>query len=162
MPLLNVRFWRKAKSFMDKAKIELVKNWLSKGKHDLDTAKILSESESSLLDTAIYHCQQAAEKAIKGFLTFHDIRFEKTHDILSLLTLALPKSETLSAYLDIGNELTPYASEFRYPGDEATPGKDEFQTALDSANKIYQGILSLLPSETHPRKRNKSPKAEGA
>jgi HEPN domain-containing protein len=32
----------------------------------------------------MFHCQQAAEKALKAFLTFHDQPFRKTHDLASL------------------------------------------------------------------------------
>jgi HEPN domain-containing protein len=30
------------------------------------------EGEEPYLDTAVYHCQQAAEKAIKAYLTYRD------------------------------------------------------------------------------------------
>ena len=33
---------------------------------------------------ALYHCQQAAEKALKGFLAFHDHPFRRTHDLREL------------------------------------------------------------------------------
>lgn len=78
-------------------------------------------------------------------MTFHDVRFEKTHDIVSLLTLASQKNEGLSRFMEIGNRLTPYATEFRYPGDDTMPNKEEFDDALQAAQKIYQYILSLLP-----------------
>ena len=146
---LSVKYLKKEKYFMNDPKIELVKSWMTKAKHDLETAKIVSESEKHLLDTAIYHCQQAAEKTIKGFLTFHDIRFEKTHDIVSLLTLALKKNEGLSHFLDRGSYLTPYATEFRYPGDEAMPSKEEFDEALKAAQEIYQYVSSLLPKNSY-------------
>jgi HEPN domain-containing protein len=57
---------------MDEAKRELVQSWLTKAQHDLAAARKLSDEPDSYLDTAIYHCQQAAEKVIKGFLVFHD------------------------------------------------------------------------------------------
>ena len=75
---------------MDDAKRELVQGWLIKAQHDLATARKLTTDPDPYLDTAIYHCQQAAEKAVKGFLVFHDQRFEKTHDIQLLITLAAP------------------------------------------------------------------------
>ncbi len=75
---------------MDEAKRDLVRAWLTKAQHDLASAHKLSTDPDPYLDTAIYHCQQAAEKAIKGFLVFHDQRFEKTHDIEALIALAIP------------------------------------------------------------------------
>jgi HEPN domain-containing protein len=46
----------------------LTRDWLVKAKHDLQTARIVSATPDGPLDTAIYHCQQAAEKALKGWL----------------------------------------------------------------------------------------------
>ena len=55
---------------MDEGKKSVVQSWLVKAQHDLASAHRLAEGEDPLLDTAIYHCQQAAEKAIKGFLVY--------------------------------------------------------------------------------------------
>ena len=57
---------------MTDAKAQLVRNWLTKAQHDLASARVLAESTPPLLDTAIYHCQQAAEKAIKGYLVYQE------------------------------------------------------------------------------------------
>ena len=75
---------------MDEARRRLVQGWLTKAQHDLTTARKLGEGPSPLLDTAIYHCQQAGEKAVKGFLAFHDEPPPRTHDIEFLLSLAIP------------------------------------------------------------------------
>ncbi len=50
---------------MDGAKRELVAARLTKAQHDLASARKLAEPPDSLLDTALYHCQQSAEKAVK-------------------------------------------------------------------------------------------------
>ncbi len=71
---------------MDEAKRQLVQSWLIKAQHDLATARKLAADPEPYLDTAIYHCQQAAEKAVKGFLVFHDEEFEKTHNLPLLVT----------------------------------------------------------------------------
>lgn len=60
-------------------KQQLVGAWLAKAHSDLDTARLLIRDEKRLLDVAMYHCQQTAEKAIKAWLTAHDLIFPKTH-----------------------------------------------------------------------------------
>jgi HEPN domain-containing protein len=70
------------------AKDELAKTWLVKAAHDLESARRLAAGDTPLLDTAIYHCQQAAEKAVKGWLSYHLIGFERTHDIRLLVMTA--------------------------------------------------------------------------
>ena len=42
-------------------------------------AKLLIAGEANA--EALFHCQQAVEKALKAFLTFHEGTFRKTHDL---------------------------------------------------------------------------------
>lgn len=51
---------------MDNGCGEWVQSWLEKAGHDLETARRLIEREPIITDTAVYHCQQAAEKALKA------------------------------------------------------------------------------------------------
>ena len=81
---------------MDDAKREMVQAWPLKARHDQLSARRLSEGPNPILDTAIYHCQQAAEKALKALLTYYDQPFQKTHDLGVLLRLALPFESDLS------------------------------------------------------------------
>ena len=50
---------------MDDTSRELLRSWLTKASNDLRNARIVGEAQDGPLDTAIYHCQQAAEKAVK-------------------------------------------------------------------------------------------------
>jgi len=135
---------------MSAAKNELVKSWLTKAKRDLESAQRLSQEPDPYLDTAIYHCQQAAEKAIKGFLVFHDHRFEKTHDIEVLMQLAIAYNKDFSSWLDAGDTLTPYVAAYRYPGDVIEPSKEEFAEALKLADGIVSFVIKSLPKEVYP------------
>jgi HEPN domain-containing protein len=142
---------KKGKSCMDDAKRELVQIWLTKAQHDLAAARKLSADPNPYLDMAIYHCQQVAEKAVKGFLVFHDQRFDKTHDIESLISLAMPFKEGFSSWLGAGQRLTPYAGMFRYPGERLEPDRPEFEQALQEAQGLYDFVVSLLPPDVHPQ-----------
>lgn len=132
------------------AKLELVRNWLIKAQHDLAAARKLSADPDPYLDVAVYHCQQAAEKAIKGFLVFHDQPFEKTHDVEVLITLALRYDARFSEWLEAAIRLTPYATEFRYPSDLLEPAPDEFEQAMEAASRLYSFTVSLLPPNVRP------------
>ncbi len=48
------------------AKHSLVRNRIMKARRDLLSAKKLARGKERYLDTAIYHCQQLAEKVVKG------------------------------------------------------------------------------------------------
>lgn len=132
------------------AKLELVQNWLVKAQRDLAAARKLSVGPDPYLDVAVYHCQQAAEKALKGFLVFHDQPLEKTHDVGVLVALALRYDAGMADWLEAAAHLTPYATEFRYPGGLLEPSLSEFNHALEVARGVYAYVLSLLPPEVCP------------
>lgn len=101
---------------------------------------------------AIYHCQQAAEKAVKGFLAFHDHRLERTHDVERLVGLAAACEPGFTNWVNVASLLTPYATAYRYPGEAAVlePGRQEFEDALASATGLVAYVRSALPSEVQP------------
>ena len=101
---------------------------------------------------AIYHCQQAAEKAVKGWLQSQDDPFPKTHDIEDLTAQAARLNGDFSQFAKSAAVLTPYVSAFRYPGgsDEPMPAHEEFNEALQLAQAIYDFVLNLLPTEARP------------
>jgi hypothetical protein len=55
----------------------LAQAWLKKASSDLAAASILIHGEQKHLDVGSYHCQQAAEKAIKAYLTARETLFPK-------------------------------------------------------------------------------------
>jgi HEPN domain-containing protein len=137
---------------MDEATQELVREWLQRAERDLRSARTLASAPDPLLDTAIYHCQQAAEKAIKGWLQARDVPFAKTHDLVELVKLASDVSAEFGALAEAAEVLTPYATAFRYPGGafESLPSSEEFEDALRQAQTVYTFVLERLPKEVHP------------
>jgi HEPN domain-containing protein len=137
---------------MDEAAQELVRDWLTRASHDLQAAQILATPENQWLDTAIYHCQQAAEKSVKAWLQSNDDPFPKTHDIEELVERALSINPDFRKFAKAASVLTPYVSAFRYPGgfDEPMPSRAEFDVALQPAHDIYDFVLDLLPKEAKP------------
>jgi HEPN domain-containing protein len=126
---------------------ELVKNWIVKAQHDLLAAQKLSSDSEIYADIAIYHCQQSAEKAIKGFLILHDRAFPRTHDLRLLVQLALVLNPSFQNYQEAAELLTPYATAFRYPSDIMQPTAEELQEAIERASEIFNFITSLLSDE---------------
>jgi len=66
---------------VDPVLIAETKAWLRKAAYDLRVASHSLTASPPLLDDVVFHCQQAAEKTMKGFLTAHDRIFRKTHDL---------------------------------------------------------------------------------
>jgi HEPN domain-containing protein len=135
---------------MDEAKASLIRAWLLRGWHDLESARALAELERPLLDTAIYHCQQAAEKVLKGFLAYHDEPLIKTHDVRFLVQRAAAIEDELRDCLDDAELLTPYATQYRYPNEFAEPNAKEFAQAMDAAERVWGRVADSLPSSLRP------------
>ena len=135
---------------MDPARIELVSAWLLKAWRDLAAARLLSP-RSELRDPALFHCQQAGEKAIKGLLVFVDIPFAKTHDIAALIRVAAKWQPELAAWEEVGESLSQYAVTARYPHIEGFDANDAMlQEALEDAEGLLRQVLACLPTEVHP------------
>jgi HEPN domain-containing protein len=135
---------------MDEAKRELVSNWLRKASHDLAAARLLGASHPPILDVAAYHCQQAAEKALKAYLVFYDQRVAKTHDVGLLLDQVTIIEPGFESWRDMADRLTPLATLYRYPGSSDDLLRSEYDEALDDATNIVQQVLTFLPEDLHP------------
>ena len=130
----------------------IVQAWLIRARNDLALAEFTFEQRNDLLDTAAYHCQQAAEKAVKAFVVSQNIQVPKTHDIRRLIQQALAAKPGFTLYFTDADLLTPLATEFRYPSDDEAPMPTfvQVQEAIAAARRIYDFVLSVLPAETHP------------
>ena len=124
-----------------------MKFWLIKAQRDLAGAQKLA---TDFPDIAIYHCQQGAEKALKGFLILHDIEPGNTHNINTLIqqaSLIKPEWQTLLKEAGI---LSQYNSSYRYPSDptdDFNPSSGELNKAFRVAKDVYRTVLDAMPQE---------------
>ncbi|WP_374237532.1 MULTISPECIES: HEPN domain-containing protein [unclassified Thiocapsa] len=64
----------------------LVGAWIAKAERDLASASPrLLDGTPPYPDTAVYHCQQAGEKALKAFLAAHGRHIRRVHDLVLLI-----------------------------------------------------------------------------
>jgi hypothetical protein len=55
--------------------------WLAKAAQDLRRVDLLLAADPPDPEGGLFHSQQAAEKALKGFLTWHDVPFRRVHEL---------------------------------------------------------------------------------
>lgn len=132
---------------MDEGKQREIRQWITKAENDLHSAETLINGEKQVLDTGVFHCQQAAEKMFKAYLTYKDIPFHKVHDLTALADQCIEIDESFSKVRGIADVLTPYGVSFRYPGDVMEPSIDESKEALRMAHVIRDFILAKLSDE---------------
>ena len=124
--------------------------WMARASGDLRAARHVLAAEPPLLEDAMFHCQQSAEKAFKAFLVWHDQPFRKTHSIEEVGELCLALDETLKPHVDRAAPLTEFAWKFRYPGVAEEPSIEEARAALTTATDVYDAVLARLPDEARP------------
>jgi HEPN domain-containing protein len=132
------------------ARVAEARAWFAKATRDLRAAEVLFAATPPLLGEVVFHCQQAAEKAMKGFLTWHDRPFGKTHDLAVVGGLCVEQDQSLEPVCRRAERLSVFAWVFRYPGDPEEPAGDEAQSALALAREVLEVMLSRLPSELRP------------
>ena len=134
----------------DPARVADCRAWLGRAVADLESAGLLLAAVPPRADTALFHCQQAVEKALKAFLTWRDIPFRKTHNLEEIGEACLKLDSTLRDLVDRVVPLTEYAWKFRYPGELEEPSIEEARNALATAREMYEGIVDRLPVEVYP------------
>ena len=115
--------------------------WLAQGRKDLHAARLLASAEPS---RSCFHSQQAAEKAAKAFLAFHDATFRKTHDLNELGGQCAALNLSLSPLFQEASNLTDYAVVFRYLDAPREPDEDEATAALEIAGRVLEEVSALL------------------
>jgi HEPN domain-containing protein len=123
-----------------------VLSWLRVAENDRRAVKACLDIEPPLRDVAAFHCQQAAEKLLKGFLVHASIDFGKTHDLEKLgqiVAARFPHVEPLAAAM---RDWTNWNIAYRYPdiGEPALlPAAEELTRALDLIANLAQMLRTL-------------------
>jgi len=130
----------------DRALEAITRQWLGHARDDLALARsALKEGSAPFLRDALFHSQQAAEKALKAFLTWHDIPFRKVHDLEIVGAQCCEVDPSLASIVVQARELTRYAWTLRYPGEPYEPEPPEVSGAIDIAAAALEAVLSRLP-----------------
>jgi HEPN domain-containing protein len=118
----------------------LAAEWLRAAEEDLDMAERALSGDDLLIRPALFHCEQAAEKALKSVLAGAGISIPRTHDLVFLLDRIAemrPDLERLRNDLDV---LQAYAIQPRYPGDVVEYTGEEALAALERARQVVARV----------------------
>ncbi|MBN2027964.1 MAG: HEPN domain-containing protein [Actinobacteria bacterium] len=134
----------------DPVRVEEAKGWLVKAEVDLRAAEHERIADPPITPDIVFHAQQLVEKSLKGFLSWSDTPFRKTHNLVELGEQCSKLDGTLEVLLQRAAVLTEYAWKFRYPGEPEEPTALEADEALALAKQVYKAILDRLPEEVRP------------
>ena len=122
-------------------KINIVKEWLDFASKDISCAKYLLDMCPVPLEIICYHCGQAAEKVLKGYLIQHNIEPNRTHDLRLLCKKCANYDKAFAEISQSCVNLTVYGGQPRYPL-EIEIIESDMQKAVVDADYVMN--LSLI------------------
>ena len=120
--------------------------WLRIAQEDLKVAKISLPEE--LFSPVTYHCQQAAEKSLKGYLAYKKQPIIKTHELGKLLEICLKFDKDFEKIYEAARFLNPFATKFRYPTEFDIPDLNDAKLAI----KYAKSIVSLVSKKVSKKR----------
>lgn len=116
--------------------------WLKIVEDDLKSAKALLKAE--IFSSAVYHCQQAAEKALKAYLAFKDQKIIKIHDLVMLVEVCNKFDKDFETLYESAEYLNPFVTKFRYPTEFDIPDYEDTKNAIEQADRIVKFVLKKI------------------
>lgn len=124
-------------------KITIVKEWLRFASNDINCAKHSLSMHPVPVEIICYLCEQAAEKALKGYLVYQNIEPPKTHILKLLCKMCTDIDKSFEEITKQCGNLTLYAVQPRYPFEIEITENDMKKAILD-ADRVMEFILQRL------------------
>jgi HEPN domain-containing protein len=113
-----------------------------KAEGDFVAIRKLARGNEPAHDATCFHCQQGAEKYLKAIVEETGDTVPRTHDLVTLLRLLLPRYKAIARLRRGLHYLTRFAVDIRYPGDNAT--KRQASAAERWAGKVRDACRTIL------------------
>ncbi len=136
-----------ANEYLDDAK-----EWLSFAEADLGVAEHLNKTyHPKPLEIICFHCQQAAEKAVKSIIVLNGSQggIPKKHDLFLLLNQIKNMVSIDEKYYDYADILAPYGVAMRYPN-ELFLEERHAEKAIQMANEFVKWAKLNLDEAENP------------
>jgi HEPN domain-containing protein/predicted nucleotidyltransferase len=130
-----------------RARWEAVERWLAKAEADRRVAVACMAMVPPEVGLAAFHCQQAVEKLLKGFLVLAGKRSRKTHSLTDLGALAQPSFPEIADLVAAAGNWSRWAFDFRYPSENppAEPSDAELRRALAVIDALAARLRAARP-----------------
>ena len=127
--------------------IEELNRWIKQAGHDLEAAQI--DFKNKFFADACYSAEQAAQKALKGYLYFKGSPLVWKHSVKELASECVGYDNAFSEFLETGKILDQYYIPTRYPDVLAPPAvpfesytENQALEAIELAGKILDKVVS--------------------
>ena len=137
----------------DSDTIDLSQRWLLSATEDFNVSQRLVSEPPFFLKSAIFHCQQCAEKSLKTILVLNGISDEtqrfKTHSLRFLIGEASKLYPELTQFEESVEALNNMDTAYRYPnaGNRSEPTLTEFKNGFSIAKTLLQRAAQLVEAK---------------
>jgi HEPN domain-containing protein len=100
------------------------------------------------LEIICYHCQQSAEKYLKGYSALNGGEIVKTHDLTILNKICIGYDQEFQLIRDDCVELVDYGVQVRYPV-ETELEEHDMNKEIESAETIQKFIFTKTSKSKH-------------
>lgn len=129
------------------------REWFDRAQHDWDAANFILNMRPVPVEIVCYHCQQAVEKFLKGYLVTQGIEpVPRIHDLTQLCQMCQEKDAQFADAIEACGYLTVFATQTRYPS-SIDPSEMEMNRALD----YTKGALALIQRLTQELEQEQGP-----
>ncbi len=119
-------------------------DWLFHAYQDLLSAKLLI-SDRRLYAQVVFHCQQAIEKSLKGFLLYKTRRLLDGHNITWLCKQAAMLDGCFTKWINKSTYLNRFYIESRYPADIPEDiSYADAQDMIEYAENIMTDVCDII------------------
>lgn len=121
-----------------------ISQWVKLADMDLEAARNLFAIQKPMpCEIICFHSQQAAEKILKGFLFFNNVKAPKTHNLEELCNMCIKIEPKFNGFDRELNALNRYSVFSRYPNEFELEEHDA-ETAIKYADKVMAFVKGLL------------------
>ena len=124
-------------------KKSIAQEWFDVANQDLASANYLQNMQPVPIEIICYHCQQTAEKYLKGFLAYLGQEVQKTHDLVLLNKLCQEANNDFKKIAEDCLLLTDYGVNIRYPY-PLELNEEDMQLALKNAENIKSFVTNKI------------------
>ena len=119
---------------------DIAQEWFRMAENDLSSAEYLQNMIPVPIEIVCYHCQQAAEKYLKGYLALKGEELIKTHDLIILNKTCQKYDKDFKRIEEACLILTDYGVNVRYPF-PMDINESDMHVALERTHEIKEYIL---------------------
>jgi len=128
----------------DKYALPSAQAWFAIAERDVRSARILLQADPPVTEAAAFHCQQAAEKYLKGILAYHAVSPPGSSEIGLLLDQVHPHTKIFEPHRPDGEQLTVFSLEKRSHVVVDPPSVDEASSALQTAERFQEIATGMI------------------